>query len=69
MVRSDVVDPILKALGHAAHISGFRRRRKRLKASTSGASHMSGPAEVNSEDLDEDSGDATYVLSRTRRSP
>lgn len=51
MSRADVVQPLLQALGHAAKLSGSRRRSKRLHALNSGANIES---ETNGVDSDEE---------------
>ena len=51
--RNDVVTPLLKALGYAAKARRVRRRSKRLRASSSGANHISSAtADADSDDDD-----------------
>lgn len=70
MSRADVVEPLLKALGYTAKLNGVRRRSKRLRASSSGTSRMSGPADVESDEEDMGMQNANGVpeLSRFGRS-
>lgn len=51
--REDIVEPLLKSLGYSAKISPFRRRSKRLRASTSGANRLSATPEADSDDDDD----------------
>lgn len=53
MARADVAGPLLRTLGHASKLNGFRRRSKRLRASTSGTNRVSSPADVDSDDDDD----------------
>lgn len=50
--REDIVEPLLKSLGYSAKIGAFRRKSKRLRASTSGANRLSATPEADSDDED-----------------
>lgn len=53
MKRTDLVRPLLQALGHAAKTNRFRRRSKRLRASSSGTHRLS-DAKADPESDDDD---------------
>lgn len=53
LTKSDVVQPLMKALGHASKTKRFRRRSKRLRASTSGTGRVADPS-TDPESDDED---------------
>lgn len=70
MSRADVVEPLMKSLGYAGKLNGFRRRSKRLRASNSGTTRMAGPASVESDedDIAMQNAKGTPELSRYGRS-
>ena len=53
MTRMDIVQPLLKALGHASKTRRFKRRNKRLRASSSGTNRVTeASADIDSDEED-----------------